>query len=100
MRAISLWEPWASLIRTGAKTFETRSWETKYRGLLLICAAKSAGHRKIFTESDFMEFLARPTTQAGLRPLIGELIPEVLDVENYSQLKGKLVSPGVANREG
>lgn len=40
MRAISLWEPWASLIRVGAKTWETRSWGTPYRGPLLICAAK------------------------------------------------------------
>lgn len=26
MRAISLWQPWASLIACGAKPFETRSW--------------------------------------------------------------------------
>jgi hypothetical protein len=40
IKAVSLWEPWASLIRTGAKTYETRSWATSYRGSLLICAAK------------------------------------------------------------
>jgi hypothetical protein len=40
MRAISLWEPWASLIRCKAKTIETRSWPTKYRGPLLICSSK------------------------------------------------------------
>ncbi len=26
MRALSLWQPWASLIAVGAKKFETRSW--------------------------------------------------------------------------
>ena len=26
MRAISLWQPWASLVACGAKPFETRSW--------------------------------------------------------------------------
>lgn len=26
MKAISLWQPWASLIAVGAKTIETRSW--------------------------------------------------------------------------
>lgn len=26
MKAISLWQPWASLIAIGAKPFETRSW--------------------------------------------------------------------------
>lgn len=40
VKAISLWEPWATLIRLGVKVFETRSWETDYRGPLLICAAK------------------------------------------------------------
>ena len=40
MKAISLWEPWASLMMLGAKTIETRSWPTKHRGPLLICAAQ------------------------------------------------------------
>ncbi|NLE60710.1 MAG: ASCH domain-containing protein, partial [Planctomycetes bacterium] len=40
MKALSLWEPWASLMRCGAKTIETRSWYTSYRGPLLICGAK------------------------------------------------------------
>lgn len=41
IKAISIWQPWASLIAVGAKKFETRSWATSYRGPLLICAAKS-----------------------------------------------------------
>jgi hypothetical protein len=40
LKAISLWQPWASLVALGAKKFETRSWETPYRGPLLIHAAK------------------------------------------------------------
>ena len=40
MKAISIWEPWASLMACGAKKNETRIWFTKYRGPLLICAAK------------------------------------------------------------
>lgn len=38
MRIISLYQPWASLVAMGAKTFETRSWYTPYRGLVLIHA--------------------------------------------------------------
>lgn len=34
MKAIRLWQPWASLIALGHKTIETRSWPTKYRGPL------------------------------------------------------------------
>ena len=40
MKAISLWEPWATLVAMGKKRYETRSWETFYRGPLLICASK------------------------------------------------------------
>lgn len=40
MRAISLWQPWASLMTLGSKEIETRSWPTNYRGPLLIHAAK------------------------------------------------------------
>ena len=39
MKALSLTQPWATLVVTGAKRFETRSWTTKYRGPLLIHAA-------------------------------------------------------------
>lgn len=39
VRAITLWQPWASLIALGLKQYETRSWLTSYRGKLLIHAA-------------------------------------------------------------
>jgi len=38
--ALSLTQPWATLIAIGAKRIETRSWSTKYRGLMAIHAAK------------------------------------------------------------
>ncbi len=40
IKALSLWQPWASLIAWGAKEYETRSWPTDYRGKLAIHAAK------------------------------------------------------------
>ncbi len=40
MKAISLWEPWATAMMLGLKKIETRSWPTRYRGDLLICASK------------------------------------------------------------
>lgn len=39
MKAITLWQPWASLLACGAKEFETRSWPTAYRGPIAIHAA-------------------------------------------------------------
>ncbi|HSZ58642.1 MAG TPA: ASCH domain-containing protein [Tepidisphaeraceae bacterium] len=43
MKAISLWQPWASLIAIGAKCYETRSWSTSFRGRLAIHASKTNG---------------------------------------------------------
>jgi hypothetical protein len=40
VKAISLWEPWATLVAIGAKRVETRGWDTNYRGPLAIHAAK------------------------------------------------------------
>ena len=40
IKALSLWQPWASLVALGAKRIETRHWGTRYRGPLAIHAAK------------------------------------------------------------
>lgn len=40
MKALTLYQPWASLIALGVKTVETRPWATKYRGPLAIHAGK------------------------------------------------------------
>jgi len=41
MKAITIVQPWASLITYGHKAIETRSWPTKYRGKLAIHAGKN-----------------------------------------------------------
>lgn len=38
MKALTIRQPWASLIATGVKTIETRSWSTKHRGTIAIHA--------------------------------------------------------------
>lgn len=40
MKAISLWQPWASLWCSPAKVHETRHWPTRHRGPLIVHAAK------------------------------------------------------------
>lgn len=40
MKALSVKQPWASLIACGFKTIECRTWKTNYRGPLLICASQ------------------------------------------------------------
>lgn len=43
MKALTLTQPWATLVAIGAKRFETRSWSTPYRGPLAIHAGKNLG---------------------------------------------------------
>jgi hypothetical protein len=40
LKAISLWQPYASAIALGHKSIETRGWRTHYRGPILIHAAR------------------------------------------------------------
>ena len=41
MKAITIKQPWASLIATGLKDIVNRSWKTNYRGRVLVHAAAS-----------------------------------------------------------
>jgi len=38
IQALTLWQPWATLIAIGVKHYETRSWRTSYRGPLAVHA--------------------------------------------------------------
>lgn len=40
IKALSLHQPWATLIAIGAKRMETRAWQTPHRGLLAIHATR------------------------------------------------------------
>lgn len=64
MKAISLWQPWASLISTGAKQIETRSYKTNVRGRIAIHAARK------FQLGDLQEVILRTRPfQDGLASL-------------------------------
>jgi hypothetical protein len=39
MKALTLWQPWASLVAMEVKRIETRCWSTKYRGEIAIHSA-------------------------------------------------------------
>lgn len=50
MKAITIHQPWASLVACGAKKIETRSWPTSYRGPIAIHAgAKWEMYRRELT---------------------------------------------------
>lgn len=62
MKALSLWQPWASAIAVGSKRIETRHWSTNYRGPLLIHAAKRC------VQQEMTEFSLDPVWRGALRP--------------------------------
>lgn len=47
MKVLTIKQPWATLIMQGDKKYEFRSWQTKYRGELLIHAGKSVDKEAI-----------------------------------------------------
>jgi len=61
MKALTLWQPWASAILCGLKNYETRSWSTKHRGPLAIHASKGV------------------PTQVARDPVYKNLYQEVMD---------------------
>lgn len=56
MKVLSILQPWASLVVLGHKKIETRSWNTKYRGELLIHASKASKQVQQFM-NDKYEFM-------------------------------------------
>lgn len=67
MKAISLWQPWASLIAVGAKPFETRDWAPP-RGLIGQRIAIHSAKRKpdAVTVADLSRFCEMPPLPLGV----------------------------------
>jgi ASCH domain. len=75
MKAISLIQPWASLIVMGAKKFETRSWKTEYRGELLIHASSKLPtqfQKQKFTEGAYFKDYIDDLDQLPYGAIIGK----------------------------
>lgn len=58
MKAITIIQPWATLLALGEKRFETRSWATRHRGQIAIHAGKKVD-RRICREEPFRSVLAK-----------------------------------------
>lgn len=57
MKVLSLTEPYATLIKDGKKTIETRSWKTNYRGELLIHASSTKIKKESINNKKLMELV-------------------------------------------
>lgn len=63
MRALSLWQPYASFMAEGFKLIETRSWSTPYTGLVAIHAAKTK--EELATADELLPLLSDPAKARG-----------------------------------
>ena len=70
MKALTIKQPWASLIIEGYKKYEFRSWKTNYRGKILI-------HSGLSLEKDMQERFKNYNLDYKLGYIIGEA--EIVD---------------------
>lgn len=84
MKALTLTEPYASLVAMRHKAVETRSWSTEYRGLLAIHAAKGYPKWAKETAEEFAETLAYETGSWDAALTLGRIlcVVELVDVKH------------------
>jgi hypothetical protein len=94
MKAITLHQPWATLIALGEKRIETRSWPTNYRGPIAIHAAKTmpAYAREFCGQRETVELLEHYGLEAEGLPLGAVLATaKLVDCVKFSSATGRLV---------
>ena len=84
MKALSLMQPWASLVMMGVKKIETRSWSTDYRGTLLIHASKSKTGSIFVNQSPFTKYI-KDFAALPFGVIIGQVnLEKILRVEDFA----------------
>ena len=81
MKTLSLLQPWASLVVMGFKTIETRSWNTKHRGELLIHASLGKKASVLVHDPPFNKYI-KDFNALPFGAIVGKVVLEdVLAVE-------------------
>jgi activating signal cointegrator 1 len=87
MRAITIWQPYATLIVLGMKEFETRGWSTSYRGPLIIHAAKVWNKARMADTHRILEFMRQDGLKAQAEKVAASIVGspgKVLGVVNLT----------------
>lgn len=94
MKAITLIQPWATLVAIGAKKIETRSWATDYRGPLAIHAAKGfpVAARAVCTENYTIRWHLRQA-RIDVDELPRGVIVAVCRLVDCRRIRGKVDEP-------
>jgi hypothetical protein len=80
MKALTIQQPWASLIAMRVKTIEFRSWKTNYRGLLAIHAGQRfpAENKELLHEKPYSSYIDSDDLPLPLGQIIA--VAELVDV--------------------
>src|SRR5690349_2749355 len=90
MKALSLMQPWATLVVLGAKQLETRSWTTAYRGPLLIHASRSKAGKEVAALPSFLKYIP-DFTALPFGAVIGQAeLVDVVRTESLGLTEGEL----------
>ena len=86
IKAISLKQPWATLVILGAKVYETRSWKANYRGPLAIHASRSFTEQlaRLCAHEPYRSVLQRAGYKCGWDLPRGVILGTVELVEVYA----------------
>lgn len=95
MKALTLTQPWATLMAIGAKRIETRSWYTRYRGPLAVHAAKGypAWAKALYLENPFYQSLLEIGGIYGVpsSPAVEDIRDHLKEVRGHVLAVGELV---------
>lgn len=95
MKVITIKQPFASLIATGLKEYEFRTWKTKYRGEILIHASKAVDKKAMEKFKDYN--LDYPTGCIIAKATLTDCI-KITDTErNILKNKNSLVYSNIVN---
>lgn len=98
MRALTILQPYATLIVSGKKRVENRTWPTKYRGRLYIHAGKSRDLMHVIERDDGIEY--PPAGGLPFGAVIGvAVLVDCLPVEEIRAGKHDLQYPWIREHE-
>jgi len=102
MRALTLFDPWATLVVLGEKHYESRSWGTSHRGLLAIHVSKTLPKvaQQCFGVEPFMSALLEHFPGEGSVPLYPGCIIGTVEVMECEQTIFGGVSENDSDRRG
>jgi hypothetical protein len=78
MKALTLRQPWATLVALGAKRIETRGWATHHRGPLAIHAGLSLASLGLAQQPPFQQALDGEDLPRGVIVAVVELVDCIL----------------------